>query len=98
MDISDRVSIDNFASMSSRQSCKALNNISMVEEDPLSRPSLPWRVGSTVIMGITGSISRLFMFGANTTQVHGLDGFLEVLDKRIDVKSRQRGLITGQSC
>lgn len=69
----------------------------MVEGAPLSRPSLPWRVGSTVIMGITGSLSRLFMFGANTTQVHGLDGFLELLDKRVDVQNRQRGLITGLS-
>lgn len=49
-------------------------------------------------MGVTGSISRLFMFGANTTEVHGLDGFLELLDKRSDVRSRQRGLITGLSC
>ena len=70
----------------------------MVEEAPLSRSSLPWRVGSTVIMGITGSLSRLFMFGANTTEVHGLDGFLELLDKRSDVRNRQRGLITGLSC
>lgn len=48
-------------------------------------------------MGITGSISRLFMFGANTTEVHGLDGFLELLDKRSDVRNRKRGLITGLS-
>ena len=67
----------------------------MVEEAPLSRPSLPWRVGSTVVMSITGSLSRLFMFGANTTEVHGLDDFLELLDKRSDVRNRQRGLITG---
>lgn len=69
----------------------------MVEEAPLSQPSLPWRVGSTVIMGITGSLSRLFMLGANTTEVHGLDGFLELLDKRNEVRNRQRGLITGLS-
>ena len=69
----------------------------MVEGDPLSQPSLPWRVGSTVIMGITGSLSRLFLFGANTTEVHGLEGFLELLDKRSDVRNRQRGLITGVS-
>lgn len=46
-------------------------------------------------MSITGSLSRLFMFGANTTEVHGLDDFLELLDKRSDVRNRQRGLITG---
>lgn len=67
----------------------------MVEEAPLSQPSLPWRVGSSIIMGLTGSISRLFMFGANSTEVHGLDGFLELLDRRSDLQSRQRGLITG---
>ena len=49
-------------------------------------------------MGLTGSITRLFMFGANTTEVHGLDAFLELLDKRSDIRHRQRGLITGLSC
>lgn len=66
-------------------------------ETPRSQPSLPWRVGSSIIMGLTGSISRIFMYGANTTQVHGLDGFLELLDKRSDVQNRERGLITGLS-
>ena len=63
---------------------------------PLEQPSLPWRMGSSVVMGIVGSISRIAMFGANTTEVHGLDGFLELLDERRDIEGRQRGLITGK--
>lgn len=49
-------------------------------------------------MGVVGSISRLFLYGANTTDVHGLDDFLSLLDKRSDVRNRQRALITGESC
>jgi hypothetical protein len=70
----------------------------MVEEKTLTQPGLPWRLGSSVIIGIVGSISRLFLYGANTTDVHGLDDFLGLLDKRVDVRNRQRALITGKSC
>ena len=48
-------------------------------------------------MGITGAISRVTLYGTNTTEVHGLDGFLELIDKRQDIESRTRGLITGES-
>lgn len=60
-----------------------------------SQPSLPWRIGSSIVMGVTGTISRLFLFGANTSEVHGLDDFLELLEQRRDVNNRKRGLITG---
>lgn len=66
----------------------------MAVADP-SQPSLPWRVASSVVMGATGTISRLVLFVANTTEVHGLGGFLELLEQRRDVENRQRGLITG---
>lgn len=46
-------------------------------------------------MGVCGSLSRIFMFGANKTNVHGLDRFLELIDEREDPDRRQRGLITG---
>ncbi|KAA6411326.1 MAG: Glycerol-3-phosphate (1)-acyltransferase [Lasallia pustulata] len=45
-------------------------------------------------MGLVGSISRIFMFGANRTEVHGLDQFLELLDERRDIDGRERGLLT----
>ncbi|KAI9723335.1 MAG: hypothetical protein M1812_001218 [Candelaria pacifica] len=39
-------------------------------------------------------ISRAFLFGLNRTEVKGLDGFLDLLDRRRDVEGRKRGLIT----
>ncbi len=47
-------------------------------------------------MGIVGSISRVVLFGANKTEVHGLEGFLELLDERRNIEGRQRGLVTGK--
>ena len=60
------------------------------------QPSLSWRIGSSITMGVIGVLSRLFMFGANKTEVHGLESFLELLDEREDINSRKRGLITGE--
>ncbi len=62
---------------------------------PPSSPSLPWRLTSSVIMGLTGSLSRGFYYGLNKVEVFGLDGFLQTLDRRKDVEGRERGLITG---
>ncbi|TVY25950.1 Lysophosphatidylcholine acyltransferase [Lachnellula hyalina] len=56
--------------------------------------SLPWRFSSSLIMGLTGSLSRGFLFGLNRTEVVGLDRFLETLDSRKNVEGRARGLIT----
>ncbi|TVY32383.1 Lysophosphatidylcholine acyltransferase [Lachnellula subtilissima] len=63
---------------------------------PPSTPSLslPWRFSSSLIMGLTGSLSRGFLFGMNRTEVVGLDRFLETLDNRKNVEGRARGLIT----
>ena len=58
-------------------------------------PSAPWRFGSSLIMGLTGSISRGFLYGLNNTEAIGLDRFLQTLDQRKDVDGRERGLITG---
>lgn len=61
----------------------------------LQQPSLPWRMTSSMVMGLTAALSRGFLYGLNSVEVVGLDRFLEVLDKRKDVEKRQRGLITG---
>ncbi|KAI9799038.1 MAG: hypothetical protein M1833_004232 [Piccolia ochrophora] len=62
--------------------------------DPPAHPSLPWRIASSATMGVSGAIARAFLFGANRTEVDGLDRFLEILDEREDVAGRERGLIT----
>lgn len=68
----------------------------MAAANPSPQPSLSWRIGSSITMGTIGVLSRLFMFGANRTDVHGLEKFLELLDEREDIESRKRGLITGE--
>lgn len=65
----------------------------MVDNPP--PPSLLWRASSTTVMAIVGTLTRAFMHGPNWQDAHGLDGFLELLDKRTDIDGRQRGLITG---
>ncbi|KIN07417.1 hypothetical protein OIDMADRAFT_36919 [Oidiodendron maius Zn] len=45
-------------------------------------------------MGLTGTLSRGFLYGLNYMEVIGLDRFLETLDKRKDVGGRERGLLT----
>lgn len=62
-----------------------------------SQPSLPWRATSSFVMGVTGFLSRSFLFGFSHTEIIGLDRFLEVVDERKDVGSRNRGLLTGIS-
>ena len=65
------------------------------EDAPQSQPSALWRAAATFFMGVTGTLFRGLMYGANYPDVHGLDKFLQVLDERKDVKKRERGLITG---
>lgn len=60
-------------------------------------PSLPWRVTSSLVMGVASTISKVFLFGLNRTEVIGLQGFLKVLDERADPAKRTRGLITGRA-
>ena len=64
-------------------------------EDPRP-PSLSWRIGSSTIMGLTGTITRIFMNVPNSQRSHGLDRFLSLLDERADPRERQRGLLTGE--
>ncbi|KAI4217979.1 MAG: hypothetical protein L6R36_009185 [Xanthoria steineri] len=61
---------------------------------PPPQPSLPWRIGSALLMGFVGINSRIFMNVANSTEVYGLERFLRTLDRRKDPERRTRGLIT----
>lgn len=61
----------------------------------VSRPSLSMRMKSSMIMGITGLISRTFLYGFNKVEVSGLQRFIELVDSREDPEKRQRGLLTG---
>lgn len=58
-------------------------------------PSLPWRVSSSLIMGLTGGVARSFLYGLNNVETTGLDNFLDILEKRKDIDGRERGLLTG---
>ena len=62
-----------------------------------SSPSLPWRFTSSLIMGLTGGLSRVFYYGLNRVEVFGLEKFIHTLDRRKDLEARERGLITGIS-
>ncbi|KAI1453599.1 hypothetical protein F4805DRAFT_442798 [Annulohypoxylon moriforme] len=76
----------------------ASDELDMSKSNPnrlsLQQPSLPWRMTSSMVMGLTAALSRGFLYGLNSVEVVGLDRFLEVLDKRKDVEKRERGLIT----
>lgn len=70
--------------------------IPMGPEDAPRAPSLSWRAASTATIAFTGFLTRAFVRLACATEVHGLDGFVRLLDEREDVNRRQRGLITGK--
>ncbi|KAI5863239.1 hypothetical protein GGS23DRAFT_568878 [Durotheca rogersii] len=76
----------------------ASDQVDMPQSDPnkmpLQQPSLPWRMTSSIVMGVTAALVRGFLYGLNSVEVVGLDRFLAILDKRRDVEKRQRGLIT----
>ncbi len=66
-----------------------------ISKGPPQQPALPWRIIASVVTGLTGTLSKGFLYGFNRVEVIGLGKFLEVLDKRKNVEQRQRGLITG---
>ncbi|KAK3692945.1 hypothetical protein B0T22DRAFT_31592 [Podospora appendiculata] len=57
-------------------------------------PSLPWRISSSLLMGMTGLVSKVYLYGLSGVEVTGLAKFLSVLEARRDPEKRQRGLIT----
>ncbi|KAK3997351.1 hypothetical protein QBC44DRAFT_280254 [Cladorrhinum sp. PSN332] len=61
----------------------------------VQRPSLSMRMKSSMIMGVTGLISRTFLYGFNRVEVSGLQRFIELVDSRESPEKRQRGLLTG---
>ncbi|KAI2638257.1 acyltransferase [Xylaria nigripes] len=65
-----------------------------IREPPPEQPALPWRMTSSLIMGLTASLSRVFIYSLNTVEVTGLQRFLDILDRREDINKRERGLIT----
>ncbi|KAK3302383.1 uncharacterized protein B0T15DRAFT_542789 [Chaetomium strumarium] len=67
----------------------------MASPAPASQPpSLSLRLKSAMIMGMTGVISRCFLYGFNKVEVTGLSRFLDLLDSRKDPAKRERGLLT----
>ncbi|KAH6636273.1 hypothetical protein F5144DRAFT_645132 [Chaetomium tenue] len=57
-------------------------------------PTLSMRLKSAMIMGMTGVLSKCFLYGFNRVEVTGLSRFLDILDSRRDPAKRQRGLLT----
>lgn len=65
------------------------------EEVPAAAPPLSWRIGSTATMAFIGLLCKGFLNVATSqTTVEGLEGFVDLLDRRRDVEGRTRGLIT----
>ncbi|KAK4123382.1 acyltransferase-like protein [Parathielavia appendiculata] len=58
------------------------------------RPSPSLRLKSAMVMGVTGVLSKFFLYGFNRVEVTGLSRFLELLESRKDPAKRQRGLLT----
>ncbi|KAK4177355.1 putative lysophosphatidylcholine acyltransferase [Triangularia setosa] len=78
----------------SEQQSSELREMSPSRPPAAQMPSLSMRAKSSMIMGLTGLISRCFLHGFNTVEVHGLAQFRELLDSRADPKKRERGLLT----
>ncbi|KAI3400979.1 hypothetical protein diail_1187 [Diaporthe ilicicola] len=61
---------------------------------PQRRPNGLWRGSSSIVMGLTGTLSKGFLNGLSDVQTTGLDNFIKILESREDPFQRQRGLIT----
>lgn len=59
------------------------------------QPSSFWRAWSSVTMFKVGLLCRGFLLYLSTTEINGLESFMELLDSRSDPEKRTRGLITG---
>lgn len=70
----------------------------MPPDQPSEQPAAPsgvWRASSTVVMGAVGLLCGGFLRVLSRREAHGMDKFLELLDERANVETRERGLITG---
>lgn len=83
------------ASPQQQQQHQIHNQLSSGAQAPHS-PNLGARIASVMIMGLTGVISRTFLYGLNDIEVKGLDRFKQLLDSREDPERRERGLLTGK--
>ncbi|ROW15025.1 hypothetical protein VPNG_03335 [Cytospora leucostoma] len=61
---------------------------------PQKRPNGLVRGSSSMVMGLTGVLSKGFLNGLNDVEVIGMDNFLELLESRADPFQREKGLIT----
>ena len=61
------------------------------------QPSALWRAWSSMTIVEIGALCRSFLLAANTTEVHGLESFMKLLESRKDPATRKRGLITGMA-
>ncbi|KAK3900249.1 hypothetical protein C8A05DRAFT_36120 [Staphylotrichum tortipilum] len=65
---------------------------------PASAPprssSLSLRLKSAMVMGMTGVLSKCFLYGFNKVEITGFARFIDLLDSRRDPARRQRGLLT----
>lgn len=70
----------------------------MIGSDDLHRnrelPSFFWRSASYQTFLAVSTLSRLFLYTLNKTEVNGLPRFLDLLKSRSDYKTRRRGLLT----
>ncbi|EXJ93237.1 hypothetical protein A1O3_01794 [Capronia epimyces CBS 606.96] len=57
-------------------------------------PSFFWRSASHQTILAVSTLSRLFLYGLNKTEVNGLPRFLDLLRSRSDYKTRSKGLLT----
>lgn len=64
---------------------------------PKRQPHTLWRGASSFVMGVTGALSKGFLYGLNSVETVGMERFLELLEARKNPWSRERGLITGKS-
>lgn len=64
-------------------------------DERLTCPSLRWRAGSTATLLFTGTLAKIFLNIGARADIHGLDGFVKLLDERRDIEGRERGLLTG---
>ena len=66
----------------------------MAEQERPNEPPLDSRIASVLTIGFVGTLARTFLYALSTTETHGLDKLLGIIDQRKDPTNRERGLIT----
>lgn len=60
----------------------------------LASHSLSWRLGSSLVTGLTSVVARTFLYGLSHVETKGLNDFVKLLDDRLSGQQEQ-GLLTG---